>query len=100
VKPKPQGVNKPSKHYMMLVQDENNPVSLLQSRSLETLSATSRYTTAQRVGLRASLDGWISFVKYSYDYRVCKRLTPSVIKNKSYSMKRQSFGGTVVFRKD
>src|SRR5712664_976116 len=32
VKPKPKGVNTPSKHYMMRVQDENNPVSLLQCR--------------------------------------------------------------------
>jgi len=29
---KPKAVNKPSKHYMRRVQDENNPVSLLQSR--------------------------------------------------------------------
>src|SRR5437879_9932877 len=34
VKPKPRGVNKPSKHYMMRVQDEQNPVSLLQSPKL------------------------------------------------------------------
>src|SRR6266403_930808 len=33
VKPKPKAVNKPSKHYMRRVQDENNPVSLLQSHN-------------------------------------------------------------------
>ena len=31
VKPTPRGVNNPSKSYIMRVQDENNPVSLLQS---------------------------------------------------------------------
>src|SRR5216117_1061821 len=31
-KPKPKAVNKLSKHFMRRVQDENNPVSLLQSR--------------------------------------------------------------------
>jgi len=30
-KPKPKAVNQPSKPYMRRVQDENNPVSLLQS---------------------------------------------------------------------
>src|SRR5258708_3142545 len=37
VKPKPKGVNTPSKHYMMRVQDENNPVSLLQCPFCEVI---------------------------------------------------------------
>src|SRR2546425_6594699 len=37
VKPKPKGVNTPSKHYMMRVQDENNPVSLLQCLNLSVI---------------------------------------------------------------
>src|SRR2546426_4391039 len=39
VKPKPRGVNKPSKHYMMRVQDEQNPVSLLQSPQFPIVKA-------------------------------------------------------------